>query len=101
MDDERSPLPASISQVLLILANRESYYVYIDTTLKGSELKELIYAKISHTLTAKQMILELHEKRIKDDDIMEKLLTLKDVITQKKIPLNEVSNIEFISNIED
>lgn len=29
------------------------------------------------------------------------LLTFKDVIIQKKIPLNEVSKIEFHSNIED
>lgn len=54
---EGDPLPPSISLVLLILANGESHHAYIDTTLKGSELKELIYTKVSRTLTPKQMML--------------------------------------------
>jgi hypothetical protein len=47
------------------------------------------------------MTLEIHGRRIKDDQCIGELLTLKDVITQGKIPLGEISNIEFLSQIED
>jgi hypothetical protein len=36
---EGDPLPASISLVLLQLANKESHHVFIDTTLNGEQLK--------------------------------------------------------------
>lgn len=60
-----------------------------------------MFARVSKTIEPKQMILEIKEKRIKDDDCLGNLLTLKDVIKQSKIPLGEVSNIEFLSKIED
>lgn len=84
---EGDPLPASISLVLLRLANGESQHVFIDTTLTGVQLKELIFKCVSPTLTPRQMMLELHGQRIRDDECVGALLTFKDVITQGKIPL--------------
>lgn len=45
------------------------------------------------------MLLKLNGKKIEDDHNLNNILSLNDVITQNKIPLNEVSKIDYFSQI--
>ncbi len=81
------PLPESLTQALLVLVNGETYSVFVDTSLKGREVKELIYEKVSKTLAPKEMVLELNQRRVREEEQMEGL-PLRNVIVQKKVPLN-------------
>lgn len=47
------------------------------------------------------MVLRIKNTIIRDDDNLDKLLSLNDVIMQEKIPPQDISKIEYFGELED
>lgn len=80
-------------------ANSEVTKIFIDSTLKCSELKILVYKYLCQTLLPQHMIFTFKNKRIQEDEILGDILRLNDLIVQEKLPLKEVSKVQYLSKI--